>query len=449
MKVENRYDSMYERNTGRGTQRDKIENLKPNTRKQTTYEARAWYKSNGFIQNIVDGPAEDATREWITIKTNRDHDNPETGLKGLGISRLIEQRLEELKARERIKDLIRYSRMYSDGGFMYFGIKSDVPQTSDTLVEPLPNTIRKLSYINVFGPDYASFYHFAHNPLSKYYHQKHYFISGVRVHESRIYHMIRNYLREESTGISVIETIIDAIKAQDTALWSVTSLIFEMAVWVFKSPDVRDMPADKLADLLANIRAIISTQSSIGIAEDEEFERISGTEAGKGFVKDIFDFIFENLSGLSRIPKSRLMGQSQGVITSGQYDIMSYYDSIAKFMELEVRFILLKIIDMIVHETGGKIYGLLGDHAKQLDWDFEFNPLWRLNPKDESDIDFRKSQKMQLDITSGIVSPQEGRSILYKGLEEFVDWNEGHPLAFGDPERDRPDTPGVDDDIEL
>ena len=421
-----------ERGTGRGTSKDKLEGLRPIARGMAATEMRAWYRAEGFVMNIIDAPAQDATREWITIRTNRDEDNTETGDQGLKISRMIENRLTELGLQKKITELVRYSRMYNEGGFLYFGVLSDVPQTYPILSEAMPARIKSIDFINVFGPDRVSIRDSATNPLSKYYHKMKYSISGYDVHESRLVHLVRNYLPEEGKGISVIETILDAVKAQSTALWSVTSVLFEMAVWVFKSPDVRDMTPGKVAEVLANMRAVLSSQSSVAIAEDEDMERLQGSGAEKG-VKELFDFIFEILAFLSQIPKSRLMGQSQGVITAGQFDLLSYYDGIAKFQELEIRPIIEHVISMVIAEEDGDIYRALNGNIDGLDWEFDFEPLWRLGPLEQAEVDLKTAQRYQIYITTGTLSPTEVKQIEFDDLEEFTDW-EQQPLNMSMPE---------------
>ncbi len=426
--LENRYDSMTEFQTGRGTSRDKLERLQPHAKGFSAPTMRQYYMSNGFIETVVDAPAEDAVREWITIKTNRDTDDIEKGLEGLGISRLIMNRLDDLKARGKIKDLIRFSRMYQEGGFMYVGIKSAKPQIYSELANPMPE-IDQIDYINVFGPDYVSITDSAVNPLSKYYHKRKYYIAGNDVHESRLWHMVRNYMPEERKGISVIATILDPVIAQDSALWSVATIVYEMAIWVFKSPDFKGMPPAKVAETLLNMKAVMSTQSCMGIAEDEELTRIIGTEAGKGFLKEAFDFIMENLAGMSRMPKSRLMGQSQGVITSGQFDLRGYYDGIAKFQETDVRGVINWLIGLVIAERNGAIYDALDGNTSSLDWEAEFNPLWTEDPKEKADRELKEGQRDGIYIDKGVISPSEVKQMRFHELEEFEEW-EGQPVSF-------------------
>lgn len=431
--LEQRFDSMRGTSTGRGTtSRDKLKRLSPDPRRDAPATMRAWYRSNGFIENIVDAPAEDAVKEWITITTNRDQDDAEAGLEGLGISRLIMNRMDELNVRAMVRDLIRFSRMYAEGGFLYCGVRSSKPQAASVLAEPIAD-IEKISYLNVFGPDYVSVLDASTNPLSKYYHKRKYYVQGTEIHETRLFHMVRKYLQEEREGISVISTILDPIIAQDTSLWSVSTLVYEMALWVFKSPDFKTMAPEKLAATLLNMKSIMSTQSCMGIADDEAVERVVGTDAGKGFLKDVFEFIMENIAGTSQMPKSRLMGQAQGTITSGQYDLRGYYDSIAKFQETDVRKVLYWLIDIIIREKDGEIYKALNGETSSLDWEIKFNPLWREDPGEKAERELKEAQRDQIHIAAGVLSPSEVKQMRFSELEEFDVW-ENQSLDFTTPQ---------------
>ena len=426
--LDKRFDSMIGHSTGRGTSRDKLARLAPDVRQLASTVVRNWYMSNGFIQNIIDAPAEDAVKDWITIKTNRDTDGD---LPGLGISRLIINRMDELGVREKFSDLVRFSRMYEEGGFMYIGVIADKPQVHSELAFPMPS-IDKIDYINVFGPDDVSVRTVTRSPLSKAYHTRKYIISGIETHESRLFHIVRKYLPEEERGISVISTILSPIIGQDTALWSISSLVYEMAVWVLKSPDFKHMSSTELANTLESVKSVMSTQGFMGISDDEELQRIVGTEAGKGFLKEAVEIIFENLCGMAQQPKSRLMGQSQGVITSGQFDLRGYYEGVNRMQETDGRPVLERIVYLIVNEKKGEIHKALGGDTSALDWEITFNPLWVEDPNEEADRKLKQAQIDQIYITTGVLSPSEIKQLRFSELEEFDDW-EDQPLDFSNP----------------
>ncbi len=425
-----RNDGFSEKATGRGGRLDKVHNIAPSANIMMESTAREWYNSSGFIQTIVDAPAEDACREGISIRTNRDNDDLENNLQGLGISRLIENRLTELNIMGKLKDLIRYSRMYDNGGFMFLGVRSSLPQDAAELKDRMPTEILKLDYVNIISPERVSILEKSFDPLSSQFHMKDFCVSGTPVHSSRLMWMVNSYIPEDKRGISIIRTVLDAVLAQDTALWSVNHLLFEMATKIFKSSKVSGLSPDKLAEFVMKMKATLSTHSVVALDTDEDFTRLEhGPLTG---IKEILDFIFENLAGFARMPKSRLMGQSQGVITAGQFDLLSYYDSIAKFQELHVRPILEKIISIIVSEKEGDIYKVLGGNTESLDWEFEFNPLWKIGPVEKADIELKEAQRDQIYITTTALSPDEVRQERFAELEEFSAW-QAAPVSMKTP----------------
>lgn len=421
-KLQTRYDSLVDENTGMGTSSDKLTHLRPRATYLSAEECRSWYRSNGFVQNIIDAPAEDSVREWITIKTNKDD---------LNISRLIDNRLTSLKIKDKLKNLIRFSRLYPEGGFLFFGVDSPVPQTSLNLGESLPDSIFRIEYLNVFGPDRISIAEKNQSPLAKDFHKPEIRFDGYAVHPSRYVWLCPFYIPEDQTGISIIETIMHAIIAQHTAVHSTTTMLYETGSKIFKSPKVGTLSTEEMAKFLRKIKAVMNSQSTMAIESDEELKRLE-TNLGSQGIKDLFEFIFDNLSGLARIPKSRLMGQAQGAISSGQYDLRSYYDDISRDQENDLRPILEKIIRLIVSETDGEIYKALGGNVSSLDWEFKFNPLWQLSEKEESEIYLNEARADDIYLTRGVIGPNEARSKRFGGLESFSEWNEGG-TEFGDP----------------
>ena len=420
LSVEYSRDAFFHSRTGRGSGRDKVSNLRPGLRDfLPAGEARQWYKTSGVLGSVIDSVADDATRAWIKVTTNRDTDDEETGEKGLNISRLIMNRLDELKAKKAIRKLIRNARIYNEGGFMYLGVLETLPPKS--LEEPI-NGVEKLVFLNVFGPQFGHAQANNVNVTSPLFGRPTMFTLGSGapgssdVSQDRVIWLVQNFEEEDNRGISTLQKSLDAIKAQDTALWSANHMAFEMAVKVLKSPDVRTMKRDEIAKALEGMQNQMSTQSALLLRDDESFEKkviqISG-------VKELFDFIFENISAATQIPKSKIMGNSQGVITAGQYDIINYYDRVAEFQENEIEPIINRLIELIVQEERGEIKKILGSDVENLDWNFTFNDLWIPDPSEKAKIGLAESQSDQINITMDIITAEEARKKRFPDLEDF------------------------------
>jgi phage-related protein (TIGR01555 family) len=396
------YDSFRDPLGSRGSSIDKTQRMRGSTKNENTLVNLEYYVSNGFTQNIVDMPAEDATREWIEITTSKDTEEK-------NISRMIENRMKELKIREKIENLIRYSRMYPKGSMLYYAVLSNKVQEGNELAEPLPiDDITQIEFINVIdNPGNISITTINKGqPTKADYNKPEISINGQKIHESRISWLVKSWIPELDTGISVIKTISDAIQAQDSALWSTNSILSQLATKIFKSDFIADLDITKRAELLAAMKHIMDTQSIIALMQDEDFIQQVYNVTG---IKEIFDNVFDNMSGLARMPKNIILGKAHGVVTAGEYDTLNYYAQIATFQENKIRPIIEKIIDLIVREKNGDVYKTIGSNPDNIDVEFTFNSLWKLDPLSQADTDLKNSQRDQIDITVGKVSPQEAR----------------------------------------
>jgi len=434
-------DALVDPMTARGSSTDKTTRLIGNYKFKTNQQNLGMYIANGFVQNIVDQPAEDATREWIEVSAvYEDVENQE-------IQEMVEDRIKELGIQEQIKNLIRYARLYSKGSFLYYGITAHQIQQGSILALPMPKAIKAIEFINVIdNPDKVIIQNLnKNNPTERDYNQMRFTIAGQEIHPSRLTWLVNSLIPSLETGLSIVQIINDAIVAQDSALWSTNSILMAMAVRIFKSDAIANLNITQKAELLAKIKHLMDTQSVFSLMQDESFEMLTFKIEG---MKELFDFIFDNLAGLSRIPKLILLGKAHGVVTAGEFDTINYYAQIAKFQENDIRPIIEKIIDLIVREERGEIWKAVNGDIENLKVEFEFNSLWKLDPISQADVDLKNSQRDQIEITLGKSSPEELRDIdsRYKGLEPFV-MDRNFPPDLEEPEivepddEDEPDVP--------
>ncbi len=409
-------DAFFDPISGRGNGEDKTQRLLGQRVYRTPYERMKQYQASGFLQNITKQPAEDATREFIDVTTNRDDD--------LKINRMIEKRLDDLQIRKKIKDMVRFSRMYEKGSMLFYGVDEDVPMTDAVLTRPMDlNKLKRINYINVIEePD--RFYFFILNrydPTKDDYNKVSFYIMGRQVDASRLDWIVEDWYPMELMGLSQIETCIDAVNALDSALWSCSSLMMDMASTVFTSDLVSTLSPDKLYEVLWSLKNQKNTQSVVGLKPGETFEKVTYTLTG---IKEIFDFLMDYNQAVSRMPQKILFGTAQGIIGAGEYDSLNYYAQIAKFQEHELRPILKHIIDMIIHEQTGKIFMVLGGGVDQLDYDFKFKSLYKIAPLDEATMQYQAAQRDSLDIQDGKLSPEEARTLdpRMDELEDFTDY---------------------------
>ncbi len=407
-KKQQRLDRITDEETGQGTDRDKVYRGKPQEENMPDDMAIKYFQSEGFVDNIVSGFAEDAVKEWITITTNKDNEKQ--------IGRLIENRLYELGVREKIKELITFSRAFHNGGCIYLGMETaGLQETLDLSKEVKPDQLSKIAFINVIEGEKFTVSYQTEEPLKADYNQivsiK---IKDTPVHKSRV--KILNFSRIGTATKSAIESCINPVRAQSDSLWSIHSLIKELAVKKFKSPAIKDLNKTKIFELANKIKNLINTQSVMMLADDEDYTKDTYQAGGVG---ESLTFIWESLAGVSRMPKARIMGNSQGVISAGQFDSINYFENIMKFLESEVRPIIEWIIEFVIQESSGEIKKVLGSDVFILDWNIEFKELWSLDPSTKRDVELKTVQKLTTLLDKGVLTPDEVRKELGYELENF------------------------------
>lgn len=405
-------DTLVDPFTTRGGADDRTQRLVGKSVSISNINALSKYIANGFVQNIIDSPADDSVREWIKITTNLD------GESGFDYVKAIENRLDDLNVKDKIHDLVKYSRLFSKGSFLYYAVKSNQVQSEEILKDEIPKDITTIEFIHVIDdPDRVTLTNLnSYSPIKKDYNKIKFSMNATEIHPSRLSWLVNSFIPSEMRGISVVQTINDAIVAQDNGLWSSATVLNSIALNIFKSDEIADLNPIQKAELLAKIKHLMITFSAIALKTDEDFQQLSLNMTG---MKEIFDFIFDNLSGLAKIPKNILLGKAHGVVTAGEYDTLNYYSNIAKFQENRLRKIIKKIIDLVIREQNGEIYKALG--GQDLEVDFEFNSLWKLDPVANAEKELKESQRDQIDITLGKINPAEARSLddRYMHLEPF------------------------------
>jgi phage-related protein (TIGR01555 family) len=423
-----RYDGLYDPLTSRGDDTvDKVGRIRGNTTIISESVALSYYIGNGFAQNIADIPAEDATREGITIETDLDETK--------GVNELIYERMEELKIQSKMEDLVRYSRIYPKGSMLYYAVSGgDELQTDEMLKEPLPDKFKRIEFINV--NDRMQNVKFRNQNQTDWTKENYnvftLFTKGNEIHPSRYSWLVNSWIPEKQSGLSVMQTIREAMIAQANSLWSVATIMNTLAINIFKSDEIAMLDITQKAELLTKIKHLLITHSTMLLKNDESYEQLSFNADG---VKEMYDFIFDNLGGVSRMPKNILLGKAHGVVTAGEYDTLNHYANISRFQELKLRPIYDKIIKLIIRESEGATYKAIGGQ-KDFTYSFTFNTLWKLDPLSESDTNLKNSQRDEIDYNIGKVSSFELRELdeRYKHLDPFTTERPPEP-----PEQNIPD----------
>jgi phage-related protein (TIGR01555 family) len=399
-KRETRNDGLSNDQLGMGTDRDKLSYTNPNASSEITpNNALQFWKALSILRKVVNAPAEDSVRNGWTIQTNI---NPD-------LDRSISNRLYEIDVTDKLIDTIRYMRIYSKGSLVYYCITdSNKPQYMDQLGKPIEN-IDRLETINVLDADQFNLLYNTNSPLSSLYDTPDIFVEGIRIHPSRYRWSIKDYNRKLQTGRSTLDDCLESIKSHGIAHWSVTSIFTELASKVFKSPSVgKDLEGKKLQEFLQRLRLSMSSQTVLALNTDEAFEKQTYNLTG---VKEALDFIIETISIVSEIPQARLKGAAHGVLASGNYDMLSYFESVKRLQTTIVYPILNDLVNLVIRENNPEVRKFVSKNFDKVDWEIKFNPLWELSDTEKADIELKRSQRDKADIESGKITPIEARQL--------------------------------------
>ncbi|MGE7115028.1 anti-CBASS protein Acb1 family protein [Lysinibacillus sp. NPDC047702] len=385
---------------GKASAKDKLTRQVPGVRRKLTHaEISGLYADNPIVQNIVDIPAEDMTRHWFTLR-----------MKDEQLARDIMGRLADLKAKEAFKNMRMYERMRGDG-FISLGVTQ---KSKFDLQDPLKlENLKSVDYLHpfssmkvsellinddVFDNNYGKLENLRINRASR---------SGIQaveteslVHYSRVLHDQTRRLEDEEQGMSLLETLYDAITVLDTSLWSVGQILHDFTFKVYQSKDVENLTKEDKRELSMIMDFMFRTEALAIIRAEETLTKQTTPVSG---LKDLLDFVWEYIAASARMPKSVIKGQEAGTLTGAQYDVMNYYARITSAQENEQKPLLEQLIRMLLwaeNEPGGRI------DPDKLEWEIKFNPLWSVDWKTDAEIRKIVAETDQIYISNGVIADQ-------------------------------------------
>ncbi|QAS52817.1 anti-CBASS protein Acb1 family protein [Halobacillus litoralis] len=387
------------------------------------------YANDQIIQNIIDIPAEDATREWITLN-----------IEDQALKAKLELKLRALNTQEAFQNMVRYERLRGDG-FTALGLtESQDFQLSDPVesarlksVDYLhPFSSRKVSKMNVvddvFSPEFGNVKSFSIKNSDQREEQE--------VHRDRILHLQTQKLEDMDWGQSRLEPMYKYITLFDTAAWSTGQILYDFVFKKYKSTDVESMSSEERREAQMILDYMFRTEALAIIGTEEELEKESTNVAG---INHLFEFVWEALAGSARMPKSHILGQQSGTLTGAQYDSLNYYARIAGIQENFVRPKIEYLLRLLLQseEFGGK-------DPDNIDWSFSFNPLWKLDSQSDAEIRKKVAETDAIYLKNQVITPDEVREKRFKGasLSAELDFSEDEMTELEKSIRDARDSHG-------
>ena len=378
--------------TGLGTSKDKSTGMTFNPTGLNKYPDEilaTMYTEDGLTDRIIGSIPDDMTRQWIHL-TYHDPEMDEAQKEDI---QWFMDKLTDLKAPMQFNLALRWRRLLA-GAIIIMGTKDN-----ENLENPLPKTVRDISYLQVRSRASIDTSLSLNQALNSGNLQK----SGAiekytitpkygtqyKVHSSRCLEFRGRQVPECTPGIaeeelywgvSILTYLYKSLEDLSAAIRNTAIMIYEAAIGKYKIGGLKAMLSQKNGDELVKVRMnIINLAKSVmnGVILDaddnEDYSRDNLTFAG---IPDIIDKFKEIVSAVSEIPVTRLFGTSPGGLNAtGESDLTNYYDKVATEQKLYLQQPLQRLIDIL-----SIIRGVDPPTV-------EFNSIYQLDDKEQAELE--------------------------------------------------------------
>jgi phage-related protein (TIGR01555 family) len=349
------------------------------------YRVEAMYRSSWICGKAVDCIAEDMTKRGIELNSEMDPEQSEKLLVSW----------KRMRVWDHLCDTIKWARLYggSIAVMLIDGQALETPLRIETIAKDQFKglavydrwmvTPSLSDLITDLGPQMG---------LPKFYQimpgGKNIALGSTQVHYSRVIRFEGQDLpyfqrqSEQLWGQSVLERLFDRLMAFDSTTQGAAQLVYKAHLRTYKVEGLRDiiaMGGKALEGLVKQIDFIRATQTNEGMTlmdSKDEFEAHAYNFGGLDVV--LLQFA-QQLSGALSIPLTRLFGQSPaGMNSTGEGDLVTYYDGIEQEQERRLRSGLSTLLQISYRSLFGKNLPEASD--------FTFRPLWQMSDKEKSEI---------------------------------------------------------------
>jgi phage-related protein (TIGR01555 family) len=362
-----RMDAYHSETLGYGTSEDKaISDWQFSAECRLSYQQiDALYRSNGIGKRIIDHPASEATREWVSLQCDKPHADKLT------------KALNEIDA-----DILCTTGLAWSSAYRGAGVILDVddrqsveaPVNESGIRSVYPRYIVDARYLQ---PQYV-------DPWTPVEYYRLMTGDNILIHESRILIFdgidcgMENRQSNYGWGESQFDIINRPLVNQGADYGLASTLLKDQSVMVFKEPNFASnvkKNGGKYALKSARARRrLASAVQAILLDKEEEFEFVNRNLA---HTKELIELGKDHLCAYSWIPHSELYGESPGASLGegGAYQSRSFYNMVRGALQKK--------------RLASPLRRLLTYKAAELNLPapgFTFRSLWQLTPKEKSQI---------------------------------------------------------------
>lgn len=242
--------------------------------------------------------------------------------------------------------------------------------------------------------------------------------AGTIVHESRCIRFEgthadrRERLKLWGWTYSVLQPVYSVVRDFQGLFRAMGYMVQDANQSVFKLSGLIDQISRNAEELRARMQFVENTRSVnravlLDVDEGEEFQKEQTSFGGVG---DICDRFQQRLSAATGIPVTLLMGRSPaGLNATGDADLTSFYNSVARDQENLLKPLLLKVYKMLARSRG------IDPHHVTV----QCRPLVEMTEKERAELELAHAQKDKLYADSGVLTPEEIALSRFADPEEF------------------------------
>ena len=344
------------------------------------------YNDNAFCKRLIRDIAKDSIKSGFKVMTGDTEDEE------------IMKRWEELELSDYVVDLLTYGQ--KDGiAFLYPVLEGTKLETGEELNL---NSVNKILDFNLF---YARDLNTMNRQLDKVKPMYGYIsscefkntygeVTNLKIDGSWLTEY-EPYKRDDKFnktgkeyGDSFYKGIWDLLVVKDNGIWSVGQLAYAMLLKVLKIGDqnqlnniINEMGKDKYQKK-RELEINTSTLSIIG--KDDSIEGVNFTSGLN--IKDLKEYIYEEISMATSIPLSKLKGAASGALASSTEDSKRWYEYVEGFQSDDLDQIIRQLIKLLYAEKG------------KYDQDFKivFNSIRTVDKKEAAEIGKLEAEQLKI-----------------------------------------------------
>lgn len=368
---------------------------------------QALYRNSWIIRKVVDLPAEDMTKAWLTLNTEADPKQ----------MKRFDQVTKVTGTQNQILTTLKWARLFGGAGALMV-IKGDERRLDKPLKleDVAPDSYRGLIPLDRWSgiTPGAELCTDIERPLDFGLPETYRVITttakSFEVHSSRIIRFIGKDVPvwekqvEQNWGISEVEVMFEELKKRDNTSWNIASLVFRANIVALKSKDLSSMLSGLNSSQAAQMRFFQSMQAQSQLMSNQgmmilpEEGGLDEHQYSFGGLADVYEAFREDICGATGIPYSRMFGRTPGGLsTTNEGEEHIYYESIAAKQQRELDPQVNKLLPVIAMSTWGEV---------PEDFSWKWNPVGSLSDRDRAELAKSYTDSVVELYNAGFVSPR-------------------------------------------